>query len=98
VELVWVEGGDKMSVPLLHYAPENKGLGFTKAEKRERGLLGLVPPRTISLPVLVNNALEQLREIEKPLEKYVFLVRPCPSDGIVCGVLLIPDAANAVRL
>lgn len=62
-----------MSVPLLHYAPENKGLGFTKAEKRERGLLGLVPPRTISLPVLVNNALEQLREIEKPLEKYVFL-------------------------
>jgi malate dehydrogenase (oxaloacetate-decarboxylating) len=51
----------------------NKGVAFTAAERRELGLVGLVPPRVLTLEEQAVRAYEQYRAQPSDLAKNVFL-------------------------
>ncbi len=51
----------------------NKGLAFTFAERRELGLLGLLPPHEETLAVQVARAYEAYRQKITDLERHIFL-------------------------
>ncbi len=61
-------GLDLTGTPLL-----NKGTAFTERERDALGLRGLLPPRIFSLEEQVNRIMLNLRRLDDPLQKYVFL-------------------------
>eukprot|EP01094_Clydonella_sp_ATCC50884_P020755 TRINITY_DN4375_c0_g1_i1.p1 TRINITY_DN4375_c0_g1~~TRINITY_DN4375_c0_g1_i1.p1 ORF type:complete len:579 (-),score=214.69 TRINITY_DN4375_c0_g1_i1:245-1981(-) len=85
-------------VPVIHYAPLNKGVGFTGAERSALRVRGLLPPRPVALSVLVANALAQLREIERPLDKYVFLQSLFDYDEALFFRLLMDNVTEIMPL
>jgi len=58
---------------LLHDPELNKGTAFTAAEREVLGLKGLLPPRVHSQGEQVARVLGNLRRLESPLEKYIFM-------------------------
>ncbi|CAM9994512.1 unnamed protein product [Ectocarpus sp. 6 AP-2014] len=52
---------------------QNKGLGFTDAERETLGLRGLLPPATLTLEDQVELTMQELRRKTSALDKYVFL-------------------------
>ena len=61
-------GLDLTGMPLL-----NKGTAFTERERDALGLRGLLPPRIFSIEEQVHRIMVNLRRLEEPLQKYVFL-------------------------
>ena len=58
---------------LLHDPELNKGTAFTEAERDVLGLKGLLPPHVHSQGEQVARVLGNLRRLESPLEKYIFM-------------------------
>ncbi|HSC62788.1 MAG TPA: NAD-dependent malic enzyme, partial [Caldimonas sp.] len=58
---------------LLHDPELNKGTAFTEAEREVLGLKGLLPPRVHSQGEQVARVLGNLRRLDNPLEKYIFM-------------------------
>jgi len=61
-------GGSLIHDPLL-----NKGTGFSEHEREELGLLGLVPPKVVSIDDQVKRIQENFNRLPGPFEKYIFL-------------------------
>lgn len=61
-------GHDLLDNPML-----NKGSAFTEDERREFGLLGLLPPHVASIEEQVARTYENYRRKESPIERYIFL-------------------------
>ena len=61
-------------VELLHDPRLNKGTAFTEPEREALGLRGLLPPRIFTQEEQEHRVLANLRRLESPLEKYLFLV------------------------
>jgi malate dehydrogenase (oxaloacetate-decarboxylating)(NADP+) len=61
-------------VELLHDPRLNKGTAFTEPEREALGLRGLLPPRIFTQEEQEHRILANLRRLESPLEKYLFLV------------------------
>ena len=61
-------GGSLIHDPLL-----NKGTGFSEQEREELGLLGLVPPKVVSIDDQVKRIQENFNRLPGPFEKYIFL-------------------------
>ena len=66
---VSASGYQLLDTPLL-----NKGSAFTEEERREFGLLGLLPPQTSTVEQQLARAYENYKRKESDLERYVFLV------------------------
>jgi malate dehydrogenase (oxaloacetate-decarboxylating) len=66
---VSVTGRDLLDDPLL-----NKGSAFTAGERRELGLLGLLPPHVSTVDQQLTRTYENYRQKESDLERYVFLI------------------------
>jgi malate dehydrogenase (oxaloacetate-decarboxylating) len=71
-------GAPVLEVPLtgqslLDNSLFNKGTAFTDAERREFGLLGLLPPRVDTLDEQVLRMYEQYRHKDDDLERHIFL-------------------------
>jgi|694.fasta_scaffold05064_16 hypothetical protein len=58
---------------LLHDPLRNKGTAFTEAERDALGLRGLLPPHIHTQEEQMARVLENLRQIDDPLQKYVAL-------------------------
>ena len=58
-----------LDTPLL-----NKGSAFTEEERRELGLLGLLPPSPSTIEQQLARAYENYRRKESDIERYIFLV------------------------
>jgi malate dehydrogenase (oxaloacetate-decarboxylating)(NADP+) len=58
---------------LLHDPLLNKGTAFTEEERDAFGLRGLLPPNVATLDEQVTRALENVRRLSHPLEKYIAL-------------------------
>lgn len=63
------ERGDK----LLQDPTLNKGSAFTERERRELGLLGLLPPGVSTLEQQIARVLENFRREQTPLDQYIYL-------------------------
>src|SRR3954454_10426497 len=59
---------------LLDNPTLNKGSAFSQKERREFGLLGLLPPHTSTMEEQLERAYENYRRKETDVERYVFLV------------------------
>jgi malate dehydrogenase (oxaloacetate-decarboxylating) len=59
---------------LLDYPLLNKGMAFTDEERREFGLLGLLPPRVSTVEEQLERNYENYRRKESDIERYIFLV------------------------
>ena len=66
---VSASGYQLLDTPLL-----NKGSAFTDEERREFGLLGLLPPQVSTVEQQLARTYENYRRKESDLERYVFLV------------------------
>jgi malate dehydrogenase (oxaloacetate-decarboxylating) len=64
-----VNGRDLLDNPLL-----NKGSAFTEDERRELGLLGLLPPHVSTAEEQLARTYENYRRKPNDLERYIFLV------------------------
>lgn len=62
------QGGSLIHDPLL-----NKGTGFSEEERKNLGLLGLVPPRVVSIDDQVRRIQENFNRLPGLFEKYIFL-------------------------
>jgi malate dehydrogenase (oxaloacetate-decarboxylating)(NADP+) len=60
-------------VTLLHSPMLNKGTAFTRKEREEFGLLGLLPTRVNTMENQVQRVMENIRRKSTALEKYVYL-------------------------
>ncbi len=61
-------------IALLRDPLLNKGTAFTKAERMELGLEGLLPPRVFTIEEQVLRVLENYRRKQTDLERYIHLV------------------------
>ncbi len=52
----------------------NKGSAFSESERREFGLLGLLPPHSSTIDEQLARTFENYRRKETDLERYIFLV------------------------
>jgi malate dehydrogenase (oxaloacetate-decarboxylating) len=59
---------------LLDYPLLNKGMAFSEEERREFGLLGLLPPHVSSVEEQLERNYENYRRKESDLERYIFLM------------------------
>lgn len=59
---------------LLDYPLLNKGMAFTDEERRELGLLGLLPPRVSTVEEQLERNYENYRRKESDIERYIFLM------------------------
>jgi malate dehydrogenase (oxaloacetate-decarboxylating)(NADP+) len=60
-------------VTLLHDPELNKGTAFSEAERDRLGLKGLLPPHVCTQAEQVARVLGNLRRLQSPLEKYIFM-------------------------
>ncbi len=58
---------------LLRNPGLNKGSAFSMSERRELGLIGLLPPCVCTLDTQIERVLENLRSEATPLDKYIYL-------------------------
>ncbi|NTV63158.1 MAG: oxaloacetate-decarboxylating malate dehydrogenase, partial [Oscillochloris sp.] len=65
---VALRGHQILDTPML-----NKGSGFSEEERRELGLLGLLPPHVSTIDEQLTRAYENYRQKTNDLERYVFL-------------------------
>ncbi len=59
---------------LLHNPALNRGLAFTAKEREAHGLLGLLPPAVFTLDLLLEQARWQFERMQRPLDKYCYLM------------------------
>lgn len=69
IEEIDVAGYALLEDPLL-----NKGSGFSESERREFGLLGLLPCHLSTLDEQVTRSYENFSRLATPLEKYIYLM------------------------
>jgi malate dehydrogenase (oxaloacetate-decarboxylating)(NADP+) len=60
-------------IELIRHAAQNKSTAFTKAERQELKLRGLLPYQSSTMSIQESRVLGNLRRKESNLEKYVFL-------------------------
>ncbi len=58
---------------LLYSAPLNKSTGFSREERDEYGLRGLLPYQVCNLDLQTSRVLENMRRKESNIEKYIYL-------------------------
>ena len=61
-------------INLIHNPVLNKGTAFTREERRDLGLSGLLPPRICDQDEQVHRVIENFRNKTSGLEKYIYLV------------------------
>jgi malate dehydrogenase (oxaloacetate-decarboxylating)(NADP+) len=66
---------NEYGIALLQDARQNKSTAFTKEERREHGLIGLLPPSIETLEAQVDRCLLQLSKKPNDLEQYVYLAQ-----------------------
>ncbi|MFQ6610910.1 MAG: NAD-dependent malic enzyme [Fidelibacterota bacterium] len=63
----------KTGADLIHDPLLNKGTGFSEIERDELGIVGLVPPRVVSIDDQIKRVEENYNRLPGDLQKYIFL-------------------------
>lgn len=88
----------KRGVWVLRHAATNKGLAFTKEERRELSLDGLLPARVESIQEQVTREMEHLRSKPDAMEKYIGLVSLQDRNRVLFYRLLVEHMKELMPL
>ena len=83
---------------LLRNPRLNKGTAFTDAERRARGLEGLLPPRTLSIELQVARLHAELAHLDNDLQKYLMLSDLQARNETLFYAVLMSDPAGFMPL
>jgi malate dehydrogenase (oxaloacetate-decarboxylating)(NADP+) len=79
---------------LLHNPRRNKGTAFTYAERRARGIEGLLPPASISIELQVARLHAELANLDNDLQKYLLLSDLQARNETLFYAVLMSDPAS----
>src|SRR6202050_5589333 len=83
---------------LLHNPRRNKGTAFTCAERRARGIEGLLPPASITIELQVARLHAELANLDNDLQKYLLLSDLQSRNETLFYAVLRSDPANVMPL
>jgi len=79
---------------LLHNPRRNKGTAFTYAERRARGIEGLLPPASIAIELQVARLHAELANLDNDLQKYLLLSDLQARNETLFYAVLMSDPAS----
>jgi malate dehydrogenase (oxaloacetate-decarboxylating)(NADP+) len=79
---------------LLHNPRRNKGTAFTCAERRARGIEGLLPPASITIELQVARLHAELANLDNDLQKYLLLSDLQARNETLFYAVLMSDPAS----
>jgi malate dehydrogenase (oxaloacetate-decarboxylating)(NADP+) len=85
-------------IELLNDAIANRGTAFTLAERRARGLEGLLPPSVETIDRQLERVLGHLASKPNDLERYIYLVGLCDRNETLFYKTLMSDPARFVPI
>jgi malate dehydrogenase (oxaloacetate-decarboxylating)(NADP+) len=83
---------------LLYDPRKNKGTAFTRIERDQFGLNGLLPDTIETLEIQVQRTHEQVDYLEKPINKYVYLLQLLDNDEKLFFKVLMDDPAKYIPI
>ena len=87
-------GITKRGIDLLHDPRLNKSTGFTEAERRALGLIGLVPDVTESIETQLSRVLLQLKDKATDLDRFIHLMNLLETNQTLFYHTLMSDPAR----
>src|SRR6516165_10859679 len=87
-------GITKRGIDLLHDRRLNKSTGFTEAERRALGLIGLVPDVTESIETQLSRVLLQLKDKATDLDRFIHLMNLLETNQTLFYHTLMSDPAR----
>src|SRR5262249_53965765 len=91
-------GISKRGIDLLHDPRLNKSTGFTEAERRALGLVGLVPDATESIETQLSRVLQQLKSKPNDLERFIHLMNLLDTNETLFYRTLMSDPARFLEI
>jgi len=87
-------GITKRGIDLLHDPRLNKSTGFTEAERRALGLIGLVPDVTETIETQLSRVLLQLKDKATDLDRFIHLMNLLETNQTLFYHTLMSDPAR----
>ena len=75
----------------------NKGTAFTQEEREKYGLLGMLPDKIETIETQITRVQEQLDNLEKPLNKYIYLMQLLETNETLFSRLSPVNLPNSCR-
>ena len=83
---------------LLYNPRKNKGTAFTKSERQKYGLTGILPDVIESMETQIMRIQEQVENLNKPINKYIFLTGLLDTNETLFFKTIISDPAKYLPL
>jgi malate dehydrogenase (oxaloacetate-decarboxylating)(NADP+) len=91
-------GTSKRGIDILHDPRINKSTGFTEAERRALGLVGLVPDVTESIETQLDRVLAQLKDKPTDLDRFIHLMNLLETNQTLFYRTLMSDPARFLEI
>jgi len=82
----------------LYNPRRNKGTAFTKNERQKYGLMGILPDAIESMETQIMRVQEQIENLNKPINKYIYLTGLLDTNETLFFKTLISDPAKYLPL
>lgn len=76
----------------------NKGTAFTREEREKYGLLGMLPDKIETIETQILRVQEQLDNLEKPINKYIYLMQLLETNETLFFKAIISEPAKFLPL
>lgn len=83
---------------LLYNPRKNKGTAFTKNERQKYGLMGILPDAIESMETQIMRVQEQIENLNKPINKYIYLTGLLDTNETLFFKTLMSDPAKYLPL
>ena len=89
---------DDTGYSMLRNPRYNKGTAFTREEREKYGLLGMLPDKIETIETQIMRVQEQLDNLEKPLNKYIYLMQLLETNETLFFKAIISEPAKFLPL
>ncbi len=88
----------QIGLQLLHDPQMNESTAFSQSARKEKGLVGLLPPREETLKQQVDRCLMQLSKKPNDLEQYIYLSQLSDDNQTLFYAVLATDPARFLKI
>jgi malate dehydrogenase (oxaloacetate-decarboxylating)(NADP+) len=93
-----IAGNSKRGIDVLHDARINKSTGYTEAERRALGLVGLVPDVTESIETQLSRVMLQLKSKATDLDRFIYFMGLLDANETLFYRTLMSDPARFLEI